>query len=135
MKREIKFRAWDEDAEEMIYSDKETDGWWEIHPFRYGYISGMRGGNQFEPPEPDVTYIDGDNIMQFAGLKDKNDREIYEGDIIAYTHYECAPLNDEITEKIAVEWVNNGFRPFNYLNDSAKVEGIGNIYENPELIK
>jgi len=59
MKREIKFRAWDDDAGCMIYSNNnEDDYWWEINPLRLGCIIGDSGGNQFEPPEPIVAYYD-----------------------------------------------------------------------------
>jgi len=69
---------------------------------------------------------------QFTGLKDKNGTEIYEGDILHQDNY-----SDWV-----VEWHNTGFYIYNVCNPEMHFvlvksdrEVIGNIYENPELIK
>ena len=143
MKREIKFRAWDDDAEQMIYSDNHeidtADYWWEIDPLRVGCITGESGGNQFEPPEPLVTYYD--KIMQFTGLKDKQGKEIYEGDILKS---ESWGKNTKVKNPYhVVEWGRVGWIAIGYngqmkVNPSLDVksdfEVIGNVYENPELL-
>jgi len=81
--------------------------------------------------------------MQYTGLKDRNGKEIYEGDVlIGHTSYE---LDSDSAKWIPfrpaiVKWDETvcGFYPF-YVYDKwqfdLKVEIIGNIYENPELVK
>lgn len=73
------------------------------------------------------------NVMQYTGLKDKNGKEIYEGDILQ---------NDWNHNKFIVEW-GEGEYPHQSDADSTVnkwnvkyggCEIIGNLYENPELI-
>jgi uncharacterized phage protein (TIGR01671 family) len=72
--REIKFRAWDEEAQKMSYSTIE----------HFDDMLGFRF-EHFETDEP--------IFMQYTGLKDKNGREIYEGDIVEQELLGNAPLD------------------------------------------
>ena len=78
-------------------------------------------------------------IMQFTGLKDKNGKEIYEGDVIRcfqFIHYS----NDKEEKIKCVVFYDNAFvfkcmdgTGYDKLNGDG-YEIIGNIYENPELL-
>ncbi len=74
-------------------------------------------------------------IQQFTGLKDKNDEEIYEGDIVILKD-KHAPIIGRNKQVISfdtfLEWQSDVDSPLSYFCD---YEIIGNIFENPELIK
>ena len=86
-------------------------------------------------PKPDMIY----NF--WTGLKDKNDTEIYDRDIVRVTE-----LDGEFVANLEVKWASNGYhlykpdqigwsRTLAYYEDKITVEVIGNIYENPELLE
>lgn len=112
--REIKFRAWYEKFNEM-YIVKGIDLQKEIAYFdKYNYRSFY-----------DIE------LMQYTGLKDKNEKEIYEGDILSDRYNE---------EYYKVVFENGSFRAEfrEYSLDLIEVahicEVVGNIYENSELL-
>lgn len=106
--REIKFRVWDS-------INKKMD------PATY------RAGEQFgHPSSCDLV------CMQYAGIKDKNGKEIYEDDVILHgTGGLRAPGH--------VRWCeySHGFKVFRGTNryDIYAPEVIGNLHENPELLQ
>jgi len=140
--REIKFRAWDKKQLRMlsVYSlskplvtviDYKTTGKEAIE------ANPMVNLNEVEPyrdiPSNEVE------LMQFTGLKDKNGKEIYEGDVVEYKN----PVFTSDIRKDRVEWDEwyAGFDPFcnhgvdiSYKIDGLDVGIIGNIYENPALL-
>lgn len=116
MNREIKFRAWQVHHKEMY---QPFDGYIEFPSVVVGFDDG------------DLR-LEGDDVilMQYTGLKDKNSKEIYEGDILRWK-YE----GDEYIKQ--VEWKGFCFQPFNGQEWSPikeECEVIGNIWENPELL-
>ena len=75
------------------------------------------------------------NIMQYTGLKDKNGKEIYEGDIVKGYWYDHPK-----PEVMDIEWSDHfyGFTITKYplgIHGLHDLEIIGNIYQNPELLE
>ena len=118
--REIKFRAWDIANKEM---------------YQVGTLVFEKAtGNLAETNPPDL-------IMQYTGLKDKNGKEIYEGDILNSLY-----RNDGCKGVYEVVWHETSFRIRRHgihqqtevsitMSDLESCEVIGNIYSNPELLK
>lgn len=107
--REIRFRAWNKYSKTMYYTlDVGVEGNMDLLDF-----SGI--GDSYE-------------LMQYTGLKDKNGKEIWEGDIVKYWLF---------PEATPTQWVIK--IPNIYLSmqntEVGQIEIIGNIYENPELLK
>lgn len=78
-------------------------------------------------------------IEQCTGLKDKNGKLIYEGDIVGCNFSGKANTAETFAKKVfqgkhIVEFLEYYFSPFNYVNAS-DVEVIGNIHENSELLE
>ncbi len=74
-------------------------------------------------------------IMQYTGLKDKNGKDIYQGDIIRHRLQDFEVIDNLETHELKIvndiiednAWVLNAI-------EYGEAEVIGNIYENPELV-
>lgn len=129
--RIIKFRAWDKKEKKMYYSG-EGDSW---HIFEFcGKTQWALVNNVYEA-KIRTDYHNG-VFMQFTGLLDKNRKEIYEGDII-----KKGDTTREIKWGKSYDGGEYGgiYMGFNFdgydLEEIKESEVIGNIYENPELLK
>ena len=120
--REIKFRAWNPKLKQM----KPVFSLIDIHHVACRYVVDKYTLEEWEELD-DVV------LMQYTGLKDKNGKEIYEGDICRLDNRDC--------DDGEIMWTTNEYRFCNdYMQESLTVyanrlEIIGNIYENPDLIK
>lgn len=154
--REIKFRAWDKVNSNMIYSPIWISD-------TYGERSGVIGldgsvglifksSRGLEIKEVKNQFI----LQQYTGLKDKNGKEIYEGDILEFTdkwewyrssygikmNFAGQSELKELQEKYAAEPMHRREVKFDPLEGYGLSKGdleyyfeiIGNIYENPELL-
>lgn len=125
--REIKFRAWDQNLKKII-TERGLSQMLDGGVIRiYGtYPSEKFKGNPFHQKDWEV--------MQYTGLKDSNEREIYEGDIVTsrFTKVTTCPVYFSKGQFRVTD--PRGEIPLNYLITSEGTEVIGNIYENPELL-
>ena len=133
--REIKFRVWETDQKKMNYGKRNDI----CLPIQNGVPSYWDEGQGWES-EYSKDYIP----MQFTGLKDKNGKEIYEGDILREFDAEVNLFIVYFAEGIGqwrLECINEdcffSFDGGDYPDgvDSNRFEVIGNIYENPELLE
>lgn len=152
MSREIKFRAWNKETNKMSPS------------FSFEDLTGYDGDegiilasedNDFMRISPYEIYEEKIiELMQYTGLKDKNGKEIYEGDVVKYHNRKNSyELHQIIYEEKAAAFLLFGANQASrhpvfvkYLGDIAKAgkdydirtyelcEVIGNIYEDGELL-
>jgi uncharacterized phage protein (TIGR01671 family) len=127
MSREIKFRAW-----YMPFGSKDPR-----QEMLHRHASSIL---RFAEMNPDA-YI----VEQFTGLKDKNGKDIYEGDILAwhsniYRKHDWVGLVLYRGAGFAVQESDKSYSSPEWLDcacrkDANIIEVIGNIHENPELLE
>ncbi|MEZ5637708.1 MAG: YopX family protein [Burkholderiaceae bacterium] len=119
--RDIKFRAWlEEDGGKMIYQSDNTAS------AMNGLAAFAHNVGQAKNHTP--------HVMQYTGLKDKNGKEIYEGDV--------ARVGDSDPPRVMVcvytapcYWWNKKRDSYSGEWAGYEIEVIGNSYENPELLE
>lgn len=126
MKREIKFRAWNKKDKVMVdvaALNFGPSGFWSLIEDAY---------------DAELQLADSYELMQYTGLKDKNGREIYEGDVldIGLRNQDGKPIIAPVSyETYAAGYVldNGGNGIWQRLTKECEV--IGNTFENPELLE
>jgi len=135
MNREIKFRAWDTENKSMERVAIFLIDEYKTYPHDRGYIHNCQDWEHHDLISKPV-------IMQYTGLKDKNGKEIYEGDIVKLWFDEGEEVfwNTFLVKFFEgcfiCEFLQGDTEEYpisEYWNDSQDLEIIGNIYENPEL--
>jgi hypothetical protein len=121
--RILKFRAWNKENKSMITSK---------------HYSVMFNGEIKPPSNKHQEWgIDQFILMQYTGLKDKNGKEIYEGDIVIhhYFHETGTVIWQQSQSRYALEYLSDKKTQELFPIDTAMFEIIGNIHENPELLE
>jgi len=137
--RDIKFRAWDKTYKRMNYKVQVGNTDYADKNYTCNSIWVDYADNK------SVGWMNADDkcidLMQYTGLKDKNGKEIYEGDILKSESW--GKGSRLLNPYHVVKWGNCGWKAEGY-NGSIRVspsldikpdfEIIGNIYETPELL-
>ncbi len=136
--REIKFRAWDGNKIIGTYNDRQT--------FALDFSGNLFSYGHGNAPFP--HYVQEDLVlMQLTGLRDKNGTPIYEDDIVktengiyqvSWNQLHCAwclfGLHGGMEREIIADWITDeGKTPKRW--EKSQWEVIGNVFENPELLK
>lgn len=138
MNREITFRTWDKQEKQMVYGIEET-------------YDGLPYSELNEKVELDIynhmscfsSWLCGDfEIMQYIGLKDRYNVEIYEGDICKVTHSNDAYEYTETTtiyevgySRYAFRFLRNKRKHSLELSKAIRIEVIGNIFQDEDLLE
>lgn len=117
--KDIKFRAW--------YND--------IRMFKYYDFLYTAQVERFGDDHWDLEYL-----QQYTGIKDSNNKDIYEGDLLMWDkckgcNFEVFWHNEECRFKVKTHWqgsICGGYVP--EFSAGKDFEVIGNIDENPELL-
>jgi len=132
---EIKFKAWDKNNKKMYLPDNIEVS---IAPDNFITVCDINTGMVVIQPE----FVE---LLQYTGLKNKNGKEIYQGDIVDKKYY-----NLTVSDGIGVVEMGQGADSDGYNNGEWygwKAGGsslfdvckecavVGNIYQNPELLK
>ena len=128
---------------EILFRGKRVDG----HGWAEGGIVLRANGQIFISPIVNasqiiISAVDPDTVGQYTGLKDRNGKRIFEGDVVEYRGVGWDWEEQEMVRAVVV-WEYGGWTAQEsdgcYLDPMAESEEtqmtvIGNIYDNPELL-
>ncbi len=117
--REIKFRAWDKKNKKMHYDVQLEDDFWAIL-------------------YPQGEYVDWEIAGQYTGVRDSENKEVYEGDILDVDWGDGRRLGVVIFcyGKFALKTVDGELIDFqDLLENQAHILILGNVYEEPQLLE
>ena len=133
--REILFRGKRTDNGEWVYGNYCIAEKLDKSGVEYFIIEIEAEGSQY--------YVIPETVGQYTGLKDKNGKRIFEGDIIK--HYNHNPIREYSEDVGKVFYYSKSCRFLRtsklFPNDCLEIEGcceyevIGNIHDNPEFLK
>ena len=132
MAREIKFKCWD--VERKMMYNIAFPSWngmievWEDNKPQTKVLFLSQGG----PEEQGI-------LREYTGLKDKNGKEVLEGDLVRIP--DCLET-ETLVEQVEYSDMWLGFEPFvpscatcNFVPKEKQIEVIGNVWENPGLLE
>ena len=142
--REIKFRVY---LDKMYYQDEYVEYDTNLIGIDFlnktvtfaGYTDGEEVDNleKYSFDENDILYKKDLKIMQYTGLKDKNNKEIYESDILFESfreeYYKVVFENGSFKAEFKGDFEEYSFDLIDVVAQGCEV--VGNIYENPELME
>ena len=147
MQDRLKTRLWDAEEKIMHYTDfvitstgyvAKLQPMYELEEDENGDEVEIQSKKEFFIDQTDFEFDKKMIVMQSTGLKDKNGKLIYEGDVVKIAN---GSINGEVAEGLhVVKWFVNKWQGcpswlVNSTDTSHYIEVIGNIYENSELYK
>ena len=122
--RDIKFRKWNSIAKTMVYKNEDDSG---------GYWDGVRASD-VQIVNDRFSYNDDMVWLQYTGLKDLKDIEIYEGDIINTGFNKAIIDYNNKTARFCFRRLQERIKWIENITAVNSYEVIGNIYENKDLL-
>lgn len=135
MMREILFRGKDSITKRWVYGAlvQQQDDPLREKAFIISYSNYQFG----DFSEAVMHEVDPETVGQYTGFVDKNSKKIFEGDIVSIYNSKAFLFAVEWNNQYVLKCTTNGVSDniLNVIESSEDVEVVGNIYDNPELIK